>query len=136
MANLGFVIFDVAEADFEERVVNRSREVPVVVDFWAEWCGPCRMFGPVYERVSEDFPEIVFGKVDTDAEQGLAMGFRISSIPTLMAVRDGIVLYSQPGAMGEPQLRQLISALKDIDMDEVRADIAAQAEKEQAEAAN
>lgn len=124
---------NLVEETFTQTV--RGNEM-VLIDFWAEWCGPCRMFGPVYERVSEDFPEIVFGKVDTDAEQGLAMGFRISSIPTLMAVRDGIVLYSQPGAMGEPQLRQLISALKDIDMDEVRADIAAQAEKEQAEAAN
>jgi thioredoxin 1 len=109
----------------------------VLIDFWASWCGPCRTFGPVYERVSEDFPEIVFGKVDTDAEMGLAQGFRISSIPTLMAIRDGIVLYSQPGAIGEPQLRQLIAALQAIDMDEVRADIAEQtAQSEQAEAAN
>lgn len=125
---------DLVEETFSQTVHGNDM---VLIDFWAQWCGPCRMFGPVYERVSEDFPEIVFGKVDTDAEIGLAQGFRISSIPTLMAIRDGIVLYSQPGAIGEPQLRQLIAALQDIDMDAVRADIAEQSkDSAEAEAAN
>ncbi len=98
----------------------------VLVDFWAEWCGPCRMFGPVYEKVSEEFPGVVFGKVDTEAQQGLGAAFNVTSIPTLLAIRDGVVLFSQPGALPEPELRKLVTALQDVDMEKVKADIAAQ----------
>lgn len=106
----------------------------VFVDFWAAWCGPCRMFAPVYEQVSEDNPDIVFAKVDTEAEQRLAAEFRISSIPTLMAIRDGVVLYSQPGALPKGNLEELVKAVRDVDMDQVRTDIAQQQEQEGASA--
>jgi thioredoxin len=100
----------------------------VLVDFWAAWCGPCRMFGPVFERVSERYPDVVFGKVDTEAEPALAGGFGISSIPTLMIIRDNVVLYAQPGALPEQALEQLISQARDVDMDAVRAKLAEDAE--------
>ena len=100
----------------------------VLVDFWAAWCGPCRMFGPVFERVSERHPDVVFGKVDTEAEPALAGGFGISSIPTLMIIRDKVVLYAQPGALPEQALEQLISQAREIDMDVVRASLADGAE--------
>ena len=95
-----------------------------LVDFWAAWCGPCRVFGPVFERVSERHADAVFGKVDTEAQPELAGGFGISSIPTLMVIRDGIILYAQPGALPEPALEQLIAKARELDMDEVRASIA------------
>jgi thioredoxin 1 len=109
----------------EETFSSTVQDNPIVlIDFWAEWCGPCRSFAPVFETVSEANPDIVFAKVDTEAQPGLAGAFQISSIPTLMAVRDGVVLYSQAGALPESSLTQLVQAVRDIDMDEVRASIA------------
>jgi len=96
----------------------------VLIDFWASWCGPCRTFAPVFEKLSDTNPDIVFAKVDTEAEPGLAQAFQISSIPTLMAIRDGVVLYSQAGALPEQGLTQLVQAIRDADMDEVKAAIA------------
>jgi thioredoxin 1 len=96
----------------------------VLVDFWASWCGPCRSFGPVYEQVSENHPDIVFAKVDTEAEQELAAAFGVQSIPTIMVVRDRVVLYSQPGAIPEAALEDLIQQVRAIDMEEVRRKLA------------
>lgn len=96
----------------------------VLIDFWASWCGPCRSFAPVYEKVSETHPGVVFGKVDTEAEPELAASFRIQSIPTLMAVRDKVVLYSQPGALPEDALEDIVSQVKALDMEAVHREIA------------
>jgi thioredoxin 1 len=104
-----------------------DRDGLVLVDFWASWCGPCRMFGPVFERASEQHADAVFGKVDTEAQPELAARFGISSIPTLMVIRDRVVLYAQPGALPEPALQQLIVAASELDMNEVRASVAASA---------
>ena len=95
-----------------------------LVDFWASWCGPCKMFAPVYERVSELNPDITFGKVDTEAEQMLAAEFNIRSIPTLMIVRDGVALYSEPGALPQQALESLIQQARELDMDEIKAKVA------------
>lgn len=114
---------NVGEKEFEKLVT----ESPIVfVDFWAEWCGPCKMFGPVFEAASEKHPDVVFAKVDTEAEQSLAGAAGITSIPTLMAFRDGILLFRQPGALPAPSLEELIGAIKAADMEEIKKEVAAQ----------
>ena len=111
------------ESNFKETVANGI----VLVDFWAPWCGPCRVFGPVFEKVSEAHPEVVFGKVNTEDESGLASSFGIQAIPTLMAFRDGILLFEQAGALPAAALKELIERVQGLDMVKVRADAAQQA---------
>jgi thioredoxin 1 len=96
------------------------------VDFWAEWCGPCKMFGPIFEKAAETHADIRFGKVDTEAEQQLSASLGIQSIPTIMAFRDGVLLFSQPGALPQASFDQLITAIREVDMDDVRRQIAEQ----------
>ena len=117
---------DLTSQTFEETIENNDI---VIVDFWAEWCGPCKSFSPIYEEVSEKYDDIVFGKIDTEAEQELAAHFQIRSIPTLMIFREQVVLFSQPGMLNAQQLEEVIGKVKEIDMAKVHEEIAAQ-EKE------
>lgn len=110
-------------ANFEDTVTG---EGIVIVDFWASWCGPCRMFAPILEQSSEQHPDIVFGKVDTEAERGQAGAAQITSIPTLMAFRDGILVFSQPGALPANALEDLVKAIRALDMADVRQKVAEQ----------
>lgn len=111
------------EDNFEQTVTGQGI---TLVDWWASWCGPCMKFGPVFETASEKHEDITFGKIDTEDQQGLAAAANISSIPTLMAFRDGVLVFSQAGALPAASLEQLIQAVRDLDMDEVQRDIAQQ----------
>ena len=121
---------NVKSEDFESIAL---KDGIVFVDFWAEWCGPCKMFGPIFEAASEKHPEITFAKVDTEAEQQLAAAAGITSIPTLMAFRDGILVFREAGGLPAPAFDQLIAAIQDIDMDDVRKQIAEEESKKIAE---
>jgi thioredoxin 1 len=116
---------DITEATFQDTLTKNEI---VLVDWWADWCGPCKAFAPTYEKASEAHPDITFAKVDTEQEQQLSAMAQITSIPTLMVFRDNILLFSQAGALPPTQLEELIQATKNLNMDEVRAEIAKQQE--------
>ncbi len=117
---------DITADTFEETIENNDI---VIVDFWAEWCGPCKSFAPIYEEVSEKYDDIVFGKIDTEKEQELAAHFQIRSIPTLMIFREQVVLFSQPGMLNAAQLEDVIGKVKEIDMKKVHEEVAKQQEE-------
>ena len=121
---------ELTEATFSETILEPGI---TVVDFWAEWCGPCRQFGPIFEEASERHPDVRFGKVDTEAERTLSAQANITSIPNLMVFRDGLLLYNQPGALPGAALEDLLAKVRKIDMDAVRAEIAANDKQEVAE---
>jgi len=114
---------ELTKENFEEVITNNDM---VVVDYWADWCGPCKSFGPVFEKVSEDFPGAVFAKVDTQNEQEIASWFQIRSIPTLMVFREKVIVFSQPGALPEGALRDVVSKVENLDMVEVHKQVTQQ----------
>jgi len=124
-------VVELTKDNFEEIVTNNEF---VIVDFWAPWCGPCRSFAPTYEKVSEDHPDVVFAKVNTEDEQEIAGHFQIRSIPTLMIFRDKIIIFSEAGALPESGFRELVNKAGELDMDEVRRQVAEQQSSEQSQA--
>jgi thioredoxin 1 len=124
-------VVELTKDNFEEVVTNNEF---VIVDFWAPWCGPCRSFAPTYEKVSEDHPDVVFAKVNTEDEQEIAGHFQIRSIPTLMIFRDKIIIFSEAGALPESGFRELVNKAGELDMDEVRRQVAEQQSSEQNQA--
>ena len=120
---------EITAQTFEDTITNNDI---VIVDFWAPWCGPCRSFAPIYEKVSDNHSDIVFAKVNTEEEQDLAAHFQIRSIPTLMIFREQVVLFAQPGMLSEGQLEQVIGQVRQVDMAKVHAEIAAQEQAPQA----
>lgn len=123
---------ELTKENFEEVITSNDT---VIVDFWAEWCGPCKSFGPIFEKVSEDYDDVVFAKVNTELEQEIAGTFQIRSIPTLMIFRENIIIFSQPGALPEGALREILGKTAELDMDDVRKQIAAQQQEAEAPAA-
>ncbi len=111
---------ELTKDNFEDTVQNNDI---VIVDYWAEWCGPCKAFGPIFEKVAEAHPDITFAKCDTEKEEALAGALQIRSIPTLMIFREGVLLFSQPGMLPEPALEELVAKAKELDMEEVKAKI-------------
>jgi thioredoxin 1 len=120
---MNMAVIDLTKENFEQVVTSNPT---VIIDFWAPWCGPCKGFAPVFERVAERYPDVVFAKVNTDEEQEIAAHFQIRSIPTLMVFRDQIIVFSQPGALPESALDQVVSKAKELDMEEVRQQISEQ----------
>jgi thioredoxin 1 len=123
---MGTATVEITQQNFKQNV---EKDGIVLIDWWAPWCGPCRTFGPTYEKVAGKHPDITFGKVDTEAQPELAGSFEIRSIPTLMILRDKVLLFSQAGALPEAALEDLIKQVRALDMDKVRAEIAEQERK-------
>lgn len=117
---------ELTKDNFEKTVTENDI---VLIDFWASWCGPCKMFAPVFEQVSEKYPDIIFGKINTEEEQALAAHFQIKSIPTLMIFREQIIIFSQAGALPESALEEVIGKTKELDMNAVREEVAKQQEQ-------
>ena len=121
---------NLTEANFSETIENNSI---VIIDFWAPWCGPCKQFGPIYEKTSEQYPDIVFGKVNTEDEQALAGQFQIRSIPTTIIIKENIAVFQQPGAIPEEGLKDVIRQVQELDMDMVRQEVEKQQQAENAQ---
>lgn len=116
-------LVNLTEANFNEHIENNDI---VILDFWAPWCGPCKQFGPIFEKVSQEYPDILFGKINTEEEQGLAGYFQIQSIPTVVVLREKIGIFQQPGMLPEEGLKDILRQVQELDMDKVREEVAKQ----------